>query len=220
MTWSLRRRLIVSLAPVGLLLAVLGAVGLGVLWHMGGRIDAILKENYVSVQAMYRLNEHLERIDSSFQFALAGREVDAKAQFDSNWAGFETAFRDEEQNITILPIEQDLVDKLRAFKADYRARGDRFFARPGGSPDRSADYFGGPGDPGLLGRFQEIKAVSGEILRVNQENMFQARDQARATARTALLGLGAALLVLGGLLGVVSWYLVRTILGPIRATTE
>jgi signal transduction histidine kinase len=220
MTSTLRRRLVLSLAPVGVLLAVLGAIGLAVLWRMGGRIDAILQENYVSVEAMYRLNEHLERIDSSFQFALAGREAEAKSQFDANWTGFEDEFRVEEQNITILPIEQELVDKLRTLKADYRARGDRFFARSAGSPERAADYFGSPGDAALLGRFKDIKAVSAEILRVNQENMFQARDEARATARTALIGLGAALLILGGLLSVVSWYLVRTILGPIRATTE
>ena len=220
MTWTLRRRLIASLAPVGVLLAVLGAVGLGVLWHMGGRIDAILRENYVSVQAMYRLNEDVERIDSSFQFALAGREADARTQFDANWVGFEDQFRIEEENITVLPIEQELVDKLRALKIDYRARGNRFYSRLPGSAERATDYFGGPNDPGLLGQFKAIKTVSAEILRINQENMLQARDQARATARTALLGLGAALLVLGGLLATVSWYLVRTILGPIRATTE
>ena len=220
MTWSLRRRLIVSLAPVGLLLAVLGAVGLGVLWDMGGRIDAILRENYVSVQAMTRLNEHLGGIDASFQAALAGREADARARFDAHWAGFGEQFRIEESNVTILPVEQELVDRLRALRADYRARADRFYARPPGSPERVAEYAGSPGDPGLAGRSRDIRAVSDEILRINQESMFQARDGARATARAALLGLGAALVLLGGLLAGVTWHLLRAILGPIRATTE
>src|SRR5262245_49294002 len=109
MAWSLRRRLIVSLAPLGILLLVLGVIGLGVLFHMGGRINAILKENYVSVQAMFVMSEHLERMDSSFQFALAGREADARAQFEANRVGFEQQFRVEESNVTILPIEQELV---------------------------------------------------------------------------------------------------------------
>src|SRR4029079_5596341 len=99
--------------------------------------------------------------DSSFQFALAGREEDARAQYDANWDGFDEQFRIEERNVTILPVEQELVERLRALKADYRARGDRFNARPPGSPERAADYFGGPGHPGLLGRFKEIKTVSG-----------------------------------------------------------
>jgi PAS domain S-box-containing protein len=219
MNWSLRRRLVASLAPFGILLIVLGTVGLAVLFHMGGRIDAILKENYVSVQAMYRSNENLERMDSSFQFALAGREADARQQYDANWTEFEYQFRVEENNITILPIEQELVDRLRALKNDYRERGNRFFAHVAGDPARTAEYFGGPNDPGLLGRFREIKDVSSEILRINQENMHEARDQARSTARIALFGLGGALLVLAILLGLLTWYLLKSILGPIRAVT-
>ncbi len=137
MTWSLRRRLTVSLAPLGILLIVLGAIGLAVLFRMGGGIDAILRENYVSVQAMFRMNESLERMDSSFQFALAGREADARPQFEANWVTFEKQFHVEENNITIVPIEQVLVDRLRELKTDYRARGERFFVQPAGSPKRT-----------------------------------------------------------------------------------
>jgi two-component system, NtrC family, sensor histidine kinase KinB len=220
MTSSLRRRLILSVAPLAIALVVLGVVGLVVLFNMGGRIDAILKENYVSVRAMNRLDESLERMDSSFQFALAGREDDARKQFNANWITFEEQFDVEEKNITILPLEQELVDRLRELKNDYRTNGTRFYARPVGSPERHADYFGRPGDPGLLGRFQEIKKVSAEILRINQENMEQARDEARATARRALIGLGGALSVLAIILAAVTWYLLRSILGPIQATTD
>src|SRR5262249_43884 len=188
MAWSLRRRLIVSLAPLGILLLVLGVIGLAVLFYMGGRINAILKENYVSVQAMFLMNEGGEGMDWSLQFGVGGGEADSRAQFEANWAGFGQQFRVEENNITILPIEQELVDRLRVLKDDYRARGERFYARPAGSPERTTDYFGTPNDPGLLGRFLEIKTVSGEILRINQENMIQARDEAPSTARTDRLG--------------------------------
>ena len=190
MITSLRRRLILSVAPLAIALVVLGAIGLVVLFEMGGRIDAIMKENYVSVRAMNQLDESLERMDSSFQFALAGREADARKQFDVNWTAFEAQFRVEEKNITILPAEQELVDRLRILKDDYRIQGTRFFNRPSGSPERVSDYFGRPGEPGLHARFDEIKKLSAEILRINQENMEQARDQARATARRALFGLG------------------------------
>jgi two-component system, NtrC family, sensor histidine kinase KinB len=220
MTWSLRRRLILSLTPFGILLVVLGTVGLAVLFHMGGRIDAILKENYVSVQAMHQLNENLERMDLSLQLALAGRDTGAQTQFDTNWAEFDKQFRIEENNITILPIEQDLVDRLRPLKDDYRKRGTQFFAQPAGSPARAQQYAGGPNDPGLLDRAREIRNISDEILRINQENMEEARDTARATARVALLGLGGALLILGTVFAALTWYLLRSILGPIRTVTE
>ena len=42
---SLRTRILLSLAPLVILLAALGAVGLKQLDRTGGRIDAILREN-------------------------------------------------------------------------------------------------------------------------------------------------------------------------------
>ena len=41
--------------------------------------------------------------------------------------------------------------------ADYRERGERFFARPPAVAGAAGDYFGAAGDPGLLGQFREIK---------------------------------------------------------------
>lgn len=219
MPWSLRRRLILAVAPLGGLLAVLGGVGLAVLNDLGGRIDAILRENYVSVQAMTKLSEAAERADASFQLALAGREESADTQFHLSMFSIEEQFHVEAKNITIFPAEQELVDQLWALKTDYRTRGERFYARPAGAPERASDYFGGPGDPGLLGRFQEIRTVADEISRLNQANMEQARDDARRTARRALVGLGLSVVLLGGLLAGVTWYLMRAVLGPIAATT-
>jgi signal transduction histidine kinase len=217
---TLRTRIQLALAPLALLVAGLGVAGFLLLERMGGRIDAIMRENYASVEAMFRLNEATERIDSSFQFALAGREADAEKLFAANWVAFDDQFRVEENNITIHPAEDELVARLRELRADYRDRGRTFFTLPPGSPDRAAAYFGRPGDPGLFGVFDRIKTVSGEIRRINRENMEQARDDARATARSALVALAASLAVVSLLLACVGWYLLRTILGPIRAVTE
>ena len=114
MTLSLRRRIVLSFVPLGVLLAVLGGIGLNVLFHTGGRIDAILRENFVSVQAMYRLTEAMGRTDASFRFALAGRGDDAERDFTANWAVVEEQFRIEEDNVTIFPEEPILVDKTGA----------------------------------------------------------------------------------------------------------
>jgi signal transduction histidine kinase len=217
---TLRTRILLSLAPLGLLLVGLGVAGFLLLDRMGGRIDAILRENYESVQAMFRLNEATERIDSSFQFALAGREAEAVKQFEANWPAFDRQFEVEASNVTIHPAEDELVARLRDLRADYRERGRRFYALPAGSPERTAAYFGRPGDPGLLGRFNDIKDVSNEILRINRENMEKARDDARATTRSAIVAFAISLAVVSLLLAGIGWYLLRTILGPIRAVTE
>src|SRR5215475_184105 len=113
MTISLRRRILLTIAPLVLLLALLGGAGVVLLYRLGGRIDLILRENYDSVRAMFRLNEALERIDSSFQFALSGREDDARRQYADNWPRFDEQLGVERQNVT-LPGEQDLADRLTA----------------------------------------------------------------------------------------------------------
>ena len=227
---SLRTRILLSFVPLVVLLAVLGVIGLVQLNRTGGRIEAILKENYASVQAMFRLNEALERMDSAFQISLSTREPqrleDADTQFETNWKHLQDQFEIEENNITILPEELVLVNRLRPLKNEYKKRGDAFFALPHTSEERYLDYYGRkpvlgkPGDAGLSGLFQEIKLVSNEILRINRENMEQARDEARATARSSLIGFGVCLTVLAAIVLGIAGYLLRTILAPIRSVTE
>src|SRR5262249_47274934 len=108
------------------LLAVLGGAGIVLLYRLGGSIDLILRENYDSVIAMEHLNEALERIDSSFQFALAGEEEKARAQYDKNWIAYRESLEVEQHNIT-LPGEQELVDELVELTERYRRQGDDFY---------------------------------------------------------------------------------------------
>src|SRR5437773_10491694 len=111
MRLTLRDRIVLTLAPLLVLLAVLGGAGAFLLYRLGGSIDLILRENYRSVIAMERLNEALERIDSSFQFALAAKEDQAKDQFDRNWALYHENLEIEQNNVT-LPGEGNLAQEL------------------------------------------------------------------------------------------------------------
>jgi signal transduction histidine kinase len=219
MTLSLRARILLTLAPLLLLLAVLGGAGVVLLQRLGGRIDLILRENYDSVRAMFRLNEALERIDSSFQFAMAGQEADARTAYPDHWKRYEEQLQFEQKNIT-LPNEAELVDRLVQLTRQFRDRGDRFFERPAGSDERKRDYFGGGDGPGLLDLFRQIKDVSGEILRINQENMEQANRGARAEAAKSLVGFAVGLAVGTLLAGGLAWRLTRTLLRPIAEVTD
>jgi signal transduction histidine kinase/HAMP domain-containing protein len=221
MTLTLRSRIFLTLAPLFALLAVVGGAGGVLLYQLGGRIDEILRENYESVVAMERLNEALERIDSSFQFTLAGKEDDARRQYKDNWTLYWSSLRKEQENIT-LPGEQELVDSLTELTDHYHALGNAFYARPG-APGRDRMYFGDPavpGRPSLFGLFDRIKKVSGEILRINHENMKQASREARHTADTSLLwfGLGLTAAAAGAVL--LARRTVRVILQPIQAMSR
>ena len=119
---SLRTRIYLTLTPLLLLLALLGGAGVVLIYRLGGRADAILRENYDSVRAMSRLNEALERIDSAFTFALAGHEDYAVPQYRDHWPRYEEELRVEQKNIT-LPGEADLVARLTELTRQYRDQG-------------------------------------------------------------------------------------------------
>jgi two-component system, NtrC family, sensor histidine kinase KinB len=216
MTLSLRSRIHLTLLPFLALLTVLGGAASVLLHRLGGSIDAILRENYDSVIYMERLKEALERIDSSYAFALAGQEEKARDQYKEQWAPYDKNLELEQKNITV-PGEQEQVDRLTALTKRYRKRGDAFYARGANDPARKEDYFG---SEGLLDSFKEIKDTADQILHLNQEHMHQASREARAAAQDSLLGfvIGLTLIfVLGGLL---AWRTVEAILQPIRAVIQ
>ncbi|MFO0845651.1 MAG: ATP-binding protein [Gemmataceae bacterium] len=214
MTLPLRHRIFLTLAPLLLLLAILGSAGVVLLYRLGNSTKAILRENYDSVIAMERINEAMERIDSSFQFALAGRIDKSHEAYTKNWQDYDESLRQEQNNIT-LPGEAELVERLTTLSGQYRARGDAFYASP--ERERHPIYFG---PDGLLARFTDLKQVSGQIHRMNQDNMEQASRQARELAVHSLVWFGVGLAAALALAVLSAWHNVRTILQPIKAMTQ
>jgi PAS domain S-box-containing protein len=194
----------------------MGGVAAWLLYRLGGRIDAILRENYDSVLYMERLNEALERIDSSFQFALAA-EPKAEPQYRANWEVYWKYLRAEQHNITVEGEEQ-LADQLTALTHKYQQLGDAFYARPTGDQvKRREDYFK---QGGLYDTFQDIKTVASQILRLNQDHMEKANQDARHLAEQSLLWFGAGLVLAVVLAGLLAWHTHRAILQPIEAVTQ
>jgi len=126
---TFRRRIIAAMIPLFVLLVALGATGAFLIYHLGRQIDDILRENYDSVIFMRDLNEALERIDSSFQFTLAGREKQSAEQYEKNWPLYQKNLEREQDNIT-LPGEGELVARLTDLSQRYHKLGDAFFKGP------------------------------------------------------------------------------------------
>jgi signal transduction histidine kinase len=214
MNLSLRQRVLLTLVPQLCLLAVLGGAAAFLLHVLGGRIDAILRENYRSVVYMDRLKESLERIDSSFTLAMAGpsQEKAARRQFDDQWKPYLENLHAEQENIT-LPGEAKAVEKLTDLTDRYRVMGEAFYGRPPGDPARAHDYFG---ENGLLATFKEIKDSADEIYRLNQNNMQQASHDARRTAQRSVLAIGAGVIVATLLSAWLARRSLRAILRPVQ----
>jgi signal transduction histidine kinase len=216
MTVPLRQRLLLTVIPPLVLLAAVGGAAAWLIHRLGNLSEAILHENYDSVIFMVRLNEALERIDSSFQFALAG-EPTSPDQYQDYWKTYRINLEREQKNITV-PGEDQLVDELTRLTTIYQRLGEDFYRRPGEAvAEQKRDYFG---QGGLLDTFRHIKDVSGRILTLNHDTMMQESENARQTARASLIWFGAGFLGAAAVAGLLSWHTSRAILRPIRAVTQ
>ena len=228
MTFRLRYRIYLNLLPMLLLLCALGVAGVVLLSRLGGRIDEILRENYASVIAMEKLKEALERIDSSFQFALIARvasnanekralEDRATSDFRKHWAAYDKALGEENNNITIHPREDELVALLVQLTDRYRNQGQRFYQLAAQDQGRFDLYVN---TNGLQETFTQIKGTADDILHLNQDNMESANKEAKRLARTSVIWFGGGLVLVAVLGAFSAWYTVCTILRPITAVTQ
>ena len=216
---TFRSRILAAMVPLFLLLIVLGATGTLLIYHLGRQVDDILHDNYDSIVYMRDLNEALERIDSSFQFALAGKEKQSFDQYQKNWALYQDSEARERGNVTVRG-ERDLVVRLTDLSQRYRKLGEAFFKSPAG--DRDALYFGKNKDreDGLYATFRQIKVTAGDILNLNQKNMFDVDDATKKLARRSLVWYSCGLFC-GIVLAVfLTASTIRTIMAPVRAVTE
>jgi len=224
---TFRRRILIAMIPLFVLLVALGTTGTFLIYYLGKQVDDILHENYDSVVFMRDLNEALERIDSSFQFSLAGREEQSFDQYQENWNKYRECLDRERHNITV-PGEQELVNRLTDLSTAYRALGETFYKSPKG--DRKTLYFtngkdkekarGEHTDKGLYALFQEIKTVSGDILRLNEKNMKDVDEDTKRLARSSLIwySLGVACGIVLAVFLVANT--IRLIVYPVRTATE
>ena len=228
MSITLRQRILLTLLPLLILLAVMGGAGVLLLRHLGGSIDVILRENYDSVVAMQELKESLERIDSSFQFMLVSHGLQdpqeritlansARQHFATNWESFDHALKTEKVNITIHPVEDSLAQTLDELSVRYRAQGETFYENDVAGPVPHQLYYG---KDGLYDTFLLIKKNADDILQLNQRAMKDASQAASQSAATSLIYLSFGLAAAECLAGFLAWHAIRSTLRPIQAVTQ
>lgn len=179
---SLRAKLLLALAPLALVLVVLGTVSVQAMRSLGEGSQLILEDNYRSVLAAQSMKEAIERIDSAALFLVAGRREQALAQANPNLAAFEAQLAAQESNITE-PGEGEATRDLRRVWDEYRDEFRRFSAASGADP--GATYF-----ERIFPAFSRVKAAADRILFINQDAMVLKSDRARRAAQR-----GSALMI-------------------------
>jgi signal transduction histidine kinase len=211
---TLRAKMLLGMAPLLAIMIGLGAWAIVMFSRLGGDIDVILRENYRSVLAAEGMKESLERMDSSYLFAIGGEEARARAQFLEFRPRFEHHLKIEQNNIT-LPGEQRMADDLTTLFGRYCELAEQFYRLPAEpKAQRTAFYFAQ-----LLPMFEQIKRRAEDVLELNQKNMEDENTSARQSAAWAIR---AMVLVLAGsavMATLIALRLSRTILEPIGGVT-
>jgi NtrC-family two-component system sensor histidine kinase KinB len=207
---TLRTRILLTVAPLLLLTAALGAADVALLLHMGRSIDDILRDNLRSVDYMVDLNRELDGIDDALRQAMR-RPDGVQGRYDDAWAKVRKQQDQEDHNVTIHPEEDRLDRELREDLEEYRKAGDKFLKQPS-----DASYFGAGDDGGLKGRFLKVRGSADAIRRLNEKEMEKASADAKRWAVEWGVGLAAGLIVTALLAGLLAWTTLRAVLGPLR----
>ena len=168
----LQTKLLLTLLPLALALALTGFFSLRTFDALGRSSQRILQDNYRSVLAAQRMKEAAERVDSAALFRAAGQAGKAEAQAAPNLQLFDEELAVQEHNVTEAG-EEEATRALRAAWAGY-VETYRRYAALSGEPALRERYFSE-----LEPRFLRLKEAAGRVLEINQDAMLRKSDEAR-----------------------------------------
>jgi NtrC-family two-component system sensor histidine kinase KinB len=207
---TLRTKLLLGYAGFVLALGLLGAWSARTLSQMSAVSGHIIAENYDSVVAAQDMKESLERQDSAALFDLLGQSDRARRQVTEYRRRFDAALAAASANITETG-EPETVEAIRRGRDEYYRRFDAFMKS---ASDRTTIYF-----QSLEPQFNDVRAASDRLLRLNQEAMRRKADAASRIARRwffVTLALAVVLMAAGV---AIELSLSKAIVGPVAQLT-
>jgi NtrC-family two-component system sensor histidine kinase KinB len=189
---TLRTRLLLAQAPLGVALAAVALVAVLTANSLGRSGERILSDNYRSVLAAQRMKESIERLDSGALFVVIGERDRGLRLANEHRPLFEQELQVEEHNITE-PGELEAAQHLRQAWSRYQADYDAFLTLP--ESELRERYLAV-----LQPDFLTVKAAADEILALNQDAMVLKSTQVRQRSevvKTAVVAGVLAALILG-----------------------
>ncbi len=175
----LRNRIFLGVAPLVILLMIVGGYAVWLFYRLGDAVNTTLHENYVSIVAMRDLKDSALRIDR----ALAMNNGVSPVSVETDAAACRRGV-DAELAIITEPGEQEAAERLRASDEVFLAAA-------------VAATKGGGNNETLHRALDAVLAAAASIQTINEHAMTdkdqRARDTARQSTRVMLLAMAAAL---------------------------
>ncbi len=211
---TLRGKFTLVYLGLTLLAALAGLAGAWNLFRLERSVDALMTENYKSIDAIYRMMEAIERQDSAVLLYIGVDRQQGIEQFSQNQNDFERWLNIETDNVT----ENGELDVLGGLRSDYDLYSRTLY-------DLQANGLQGPAARDIYLNsiqplFERIKERCRQLVQINERAMFAAKDRTTGDARRSMEALlGVALLVLAAGL-VISQFFIRRFLRPIQTLSE
>ena len=205
----LRNRILLGVAPIILLLVMIGGYAMWLFVRLGGAVNTTLQENYTSIVAMRDLREAAQRIDQAlFAYRVGAANLPDTRSILAEQARLCRRNVDAELAIITEPGESEAAN-------DLKAQDEAFLAATEGAMSPGAGE-----DTRLHPALGKLLAAAEAIQGINERAMTQKDQRARRTARQStrvmLVAIASALL-----LGVfLAYRLGGTILLPIQRLTD
>ncbi|WPB76868.1 ATP-binding protein [Archangium violaceum] len=210
---SLRDKLLLAQVPLALALLVVGVVAVGTLGRVGHAGRDILADNYRSVRSMQRINENLERVNSSALFAISDEGQWSLELANTRLHPLEAELKAQEGNITE-PGEAEATLRLSRAWARYRSAYEAFSAADTPRARRSV-YL-----DEMAPAFQDAKFSIQIVLEINQDAMVNKSDALQRQSRrvNTLMVTAVVVALVGGLLA--SSSLTQRALRPVSVLSQ
>ncbi len=193
----LRNRILLGVAPLIILLVLIGGYAVWLFVQLGGAVNTTLHENYVSIAAMRDLKDAALRIEGMLAAPENEREQNRPALEEQ----IAVCRRNVEAELRIItePGEREAANALKTQADAFLAAA----AKPGANPD-----------PNRL--FDAASVIQGINERAMTQKDHRARDTARQSTRIMFLAIAVAL----PLEFFFAWRLGETVLRPLRRLTD
>jgi NtrC-family two-component system sensor histidine kinase KinB len=211
--FGLRQKLLLGFGGLLLLLVIVGGLSIVVLQRYSDALAKFLTENYRSVEYAQGMKDELERLNAADERAANGDEK-AAAEAVLAHDSFAKNLRDQNNNVTLHPREDELTSDLNASWAKYEAA--RMIATDRSRPPTERQAARQAASEMSV----RIRQLGQEIININLNNMVVEDGQVRRTAAAARNALVILILAGAGLAVVFIVVLNRSILQPIQTLTQ
>ncbi len=177
---GIRMKILSGFLVLTVMLLVAGAWSIYELTHIGTSVQALLDDNYKSINAAKMMTEALEREDSAVLLLVSGNWDEGRSIIQAADISFQASLDTAKRNVTV-PGERAYIDEIESKYSAYK----NLWVKPivGTQHERNIDWY----FKEVHSAFLETKAAVNKLMTLNDQTMYQTASSLKNRARRAVM---------------------------------